>query len=102
MVTARMSSGKKEAGNRVLESLGTNASQAINGFYDYVIEHKQLPYQERPKRRAFTSKEIEEAKAFVDDIGKRRTEGRFAHMTIKEARRERTGVQADANAGDAR
>ena len=30
MVTARMSQEKKEAGNRVLEQLGTNASQVVN------------------------------------------------------------------------
>lgn len=38
MVTARMGVGKKEEGNRVLASLGTNASKAVNQLYDYVIE----------------------------------------------------------------
>ena len=37
MVTARMSQEKKEAGNRVLEQLGTNASQVVNRLYDYVL-----------------------------------------------------------------
>ena len=46
MVTARMSQEKKEAGNRVLEQLGTNASQAVNRLYDYVLEKRQLPFPE--------------------------------------------------------
>ena len=47
MVTARMSAEKKEAGNRMLEQLGTNASQAVNRLYDYVLEKKQLPFPEQ-------------------------------------------------------
>lgn len=46
MVTARMSQEKKEAGNRVLEQLGTNASQVVNRLYDYVLENKKLPFPE--------------------------------------------------------
>ena len=46
MVTARMSSEKKEAGNRILEQMGTNASQAVNRLYDYVIEKRELPFFE--------------------------------------------------------
>lgn len=48
MVTARMSQEKKEAGNRVLEQLGTNASQVVNRLYDYVLENKKLPFPEEP------------------------------------------------------
>ena len=44
MVTARMSSEKKEAGNRILEQMGTNASQAVNRLYDYVIEKRELRF----------------------------------------------------------
>ena len=51
MVTARMSAEKKEAGNRMLEQLGTNASQAVNRLYDYVLEKKQLPFPEQQGRR---------------------------------------------------
>ena len=51
MVTARMSQEKKEAGNRVLEQLGTNASQAVNRLYDYVLEKRQLPFPEERERR---------------------------------------------------
>ena len=45
MVTARMSQEKKEAGNRVLEQLGTNASQVVNRLYDYVLE--SIPRKDR-------------------------------------------------------
>ena len=38
MVTARMTQEKKEAGNRILERLGTNPSQAVNRLYDYLLE----------------------------------------------------------------
>lgn len=51
MVTARMTSDKKEAGNRVLEQLGTNASQAVNKLYDYVLENKELPFKKRRKTK---------------------------------------------------
>lgn len=43
MVTARMTSEKKERGGRVLDSLGTNASQVINQLYDYVIRNGSIP-----------------------------------------------------------
>ena len=45
MVTARMGVGKKEEGNRVLASLGTNASKAVNQLYDYVIESTVKTYK---------------------------------------------------------
>ena len=38
MVTGRMSAEKKEAGNRVLERAGLNASQAVNMLYDRLIK----------------------------------------------------------------
>ena len=38
MVTGRMPAKKKAAGNRVLEKVGLNASQAINMLYDRLIE----------------------------------------------------------------
>ena len=58
MVTARMSQEKKEAGNRVLEQLGTNASQVVNRLYDYVLENKKLPFPEEQGRRKYTQEEI--------------------------------------------
>lgn len=66
MVTARMSPEKKEMGNRILEDLGTNASQVINQLYDLVIEKRALPFPEaKPQPRTFSPQEIAEAKAWV-------------------------------------
>lgn len=86
MVTARMSAEKKEAGNRMLEQLGTNASQAVNRLYDYVLEKKQLPFPEQHERRKHTQEEIAQAIAWVDSIPRR---DRFSTMTDDEIRRER-------------
>lgn len=86
MVTARMSAEKKEAGNRMLEQLGTNASQAVNRLYDYVLEKKQLPFPEQQERRKHTQEEIAHAIAWVDSIPRR---DRFSAMTDDEIRRER-------------
>ena len=86
MVTARMSAEKKEAGNRMLEQLGTNASQAVNRLYDYVLEKKQLPFPEQQERRKYTQEEIAQAIAWVDSIPRR---DRFSTMTDDEIRRER-------------
>lgn len=86
MVTARMSAEKKEAGNRMLEQLGTNASQAVNRLYDYVLEKKQLPFPEQQERRKHTQEEIAQAIAWVDSIPRR---DRFSTMTDDEIRRER-------------
>ena len=86
MVTARMSAEKKEAGNRMLEQVGTNASQAVNRLYDYVLEKKQLPVPEQQGRRKYTQEEIAQAIAWVDSIPRR---DRFSTMTDDEIRRER-------------
>ena len=86
MVTARMSAEKKEAGNRMLEQLGTNASQAVNRLYDYVLEKKQLPFPAQQGRRKYTQEEIAQAIAWVDSIPRR---DRFSTMTDDEIRRER-------------
>ena len=86
MVTARMSAEKKEAGNRMLEQLGTNASQAVNRLYDYVLEKKQLPFPEQQGRRKYTQEEIAQAIAWVESIPRR---DRFSTMTDDDIRRER-------------
>ena len=86
MVTARMSQEKKEAGNRVLEQLGTNASQVVNRLYDYVLENKKLPFPEEQGRLKYTQEEIAEAIAWVDSIPRK---DRFSTMTDDEIRRER-------------
>lgn len=88
MVTARMPKEKKEAVNRVFEQLDTNASQVINNLYDYVIEKKELPFEEKEKH-TYTKEEIQEAATFMNSLSKARTTGKFRCMTIKEAKFER-------------
>lgn len=57
MVTARMSKSKKEAGKRALEALGVSPSAAINRMYDYVIAHKELPFERSSAPSRHVSKE---------------------------------------------
>mgnify|MGYP002570414597 CR=1 FL=1 len=102
MVTARMSLEKKEAGNRMLEQLGTNPSQAVNRLYDYVLEKKELPFPEQHGRRKYTQEEIAQAIAWVDSIPRMRTSGRFSDMTIKEAKRDRLIAKGLMQSDDAR
>ncbi len=88
MVTARMPKEKKEAGNRILEQMGTNASQVVNRLYDYVLEKKELPFEEK-KTHTYTKEEIAQAAAFVDSLSTKRTAGIFESMTAKDAKRIR-------------
>lgn len=88
MVTARMSPEKKEAGNRILEQLGTNASQVINRLYDFVIESRELPFPNQQERRKYSQDEVAKALAWADDL-KLDHPSRFANMTLKEVKRER-------------
>lgn len=67
MVTGRMTKAKKDAGNKVLESLGSNASQAINQLYDYLLEEHRLPFGDDARPR-LSADQIEGAIAFIDDI----------------------------------
>lgn len=67
MVTGRMTTAKKEAGNRVLKSFGMNASQAINQLYDYLIENRALPFSEKGERH-FSAEKILEAQEYVENI----------------------------------
>lgn len=85
MVTGRMSTAKKKAGNKVLSNIGVNASQAINQLYDYIIEHGRLPFSES-KERTISAKEWKEAKEFVASIP---FKNRFSTMTDDEIRQER-------------
>lgn len=92
MVTARMSATKKTAGNRVLESLGSNASQAINELYDYLAEHKRLPWErERGLVNPVSPSQLRDALAWVDELALS-VEPAYANMTIEEARRSRLGL----------
>lgn len=67
MVTSRMTKAKKDAGNRVLESLGLNASQAVNRLYDYLIEEQRLPFETIPTQRP-SADQIRDAIAYIDSI----------------------------------
>lgn len=91
MISARMSAEKKEAGNRILESLGTNASQAVNDLYDFVIRNKQLPFA--PKQELglhkYTKEQIAEAVRAVDSLVTHDVDSRFANMSLKDIKRMR-------------
>lgn len=90
MVTARMSQEKKDAGNRVLEKLGTNASQTINQLYDYLIQNGELPFPAQEESHEHTPEEIAEAVAWADDLVSRiAVPSRFATMSDDEIRQER-------------
>lgn len=94
MVTGRMSAAKKQAGNRVLRSLGLNASQAINQLYDFLIEEQALPFAVSANR-PLDADRIREARSFVVSIPRR---NRFSEMTdeqIKQSRLAHLGVVAE-------
>lgn len=90
MVTARMSPEKKEAGSRVLEQLGTNASQAVNRLYDYVIENKELPFPEE-ERRAYTREDVERAIEWADGVPGRRSFGAGEARSLRQTAKDREG-----------
>lgn len=87
MVTARMSKEKKEAGGSVLEELGVTASQAINGLYDHLIAHGELPFV--PKRKRYSLAEWKAAEAWVDALSILAPESSFAGMADREIKEER-------------
>jgi addiction module RelB/DinJ family antitoxin len=89
MVTARMPEGKKEVGNAILARLGLNASAAINSFYDYIIAHQSLPFNDAD---ALSKEEIAACIMQIDAIPLA-ANNRFATMTDDEIRRERLGLQ---------
>lgn len=82
MVTGRMSAAKKEAGNRVLKSLGLSASQAINQLYDRLIEDQQLPFAQTPKKQP-TEAQRKEAHRFVSGIPHRNSLSNLDDDAIK-------------------
>ena len=82
MVTGRMSAAKKEAGNRVLKSLGLSASQAINQLYDRLIEEQKLPFAQTPKKQP-TEAQRQEAHRFVSAIPHRNSLSNLDDDAIK-------------------
>jgi antitoxin component of RelBE/YafQ-DinJ toxin-antitoxin module len=91
MVTARMPQEKKSRCNAVLDQLGTNASNAINKLYDYVLAHHALPFE---GKQELSSAEKARRIALVDSIPLA-AGNRFSTMTDDEIRRERLGMRDD-------
>lgn len=94
MVTARMSSTKKEAGNKILEKIGTNASQAVNDLYDYVLENGVLPWQKGVLRRTVGKEELAGAMKWVEGL-QVDVSPEVSGMSIKDAKRARLGVRGE-------
>ncbi len=80
MVTGRMTPAKKEAGNRILDGLGLNASQAINQLYDHLIEKGSMPFEEHREKK-YTKAQIEEAWAYAHSLHRPNA---FSQMTDDE------------------
>ena len=92
MVTVRMSQEKKDAGTRVLKSLGQTASEAINEFYDYLIAKRENPCAPNSKKlkpgvRKLAPEQIAKGKAFLAAI-KSPTGASASDMSKDEMRRE--------------
>lgn len=92
MVTARMSQEKKEQGNAILGQLGTSASGAINRLYDYLLEHKSLPFGDDSTSRQHSPEEIAAAWEFVHSIPLEKG-NRFTSMSDDEIRMERLAAK---------
>lgn len=89
MVTARMSSGKKETAAGILKDLGATPSQVINSLYDYVIAHKALPFDDDDSgSRRLSKEDLASALEWVDEISLPRG-NRFATMSDDDIRRGR-------------
>lgn len=94
MVTARMSSTKKEAGNKILEKIGTNASQAVNDLYDYVLENGVLPWQKGVLLRPVGKEELTGAMKWVEGL-QIDVSPEVSGMSIKDAKRARLGLRSE-------
>ena len=90
MVTARISSGKKEAGNRIFEKLGTNASKVINDLYDYVLKHEALPFDgENLREGRLSDEKIALMREVVRSVPKPPADSEFATLSDEEIKRRR-------------
>ena len=88
MVTARMPQAKKDAGNRILGSMGMSASQFINSAYDYLIQRGTSPFSEPKGTEAPSAERIAQALASVEAMSLPAS-NRFASMSDDDIRRER-------------
>ncbi len=100
MVTGRMSAAKKEAGNRVLESLGLNASQAINQMYDFLIRERSLPFAPQ-EEKGLDADRMREARAFVRSIPRKNAFSSLTDAEIKERKMAHRYDVAIEGGGDA-
>ena len=98
MVSARMSTTKKDAGNRVIEKLGSTTSSAINDFYDYLIEHESFPWQEAEGANALSPEKLKEGLRWVEDM-QVDLPLEFANMTTRQARAKRLRTQERKQSG---
>ena len=88
MVTARMPQAKKDAGGRMLNQLGSSASQFINSAYDYLIQHGSSPFEAHEESCTPTAERIAQALTEVEGMCLPES-NRFATMSDDEIRRER-------------
>ena len=96
MVTGRMAAEKKAAGNRVLEQLGLNPSQAINLLYDRLIAEGDADFL-GVARPAVTRERLTDAFSFITGMrlpatdmfdGMTKAEIALMRYRDREARRE--------------
>lgn len=85
MVTARMSVAKKEAGTRVLRSLGMTASEAINAMFDHLLSNGSLPFS-TPESQSSREERMAQSNRRVDAIPRVKLDPAMREMTLKEAR----------------
>lgn len=92
IITARMPKAKKEAGNRVLEQLGSSTSQFVNSAYDYLIRHGASPFAAPASNERVSAERIAAALAQVEGMCLPAS-NRFATMSDDDIRRERLARQ---------
>lgn len=85
MVTGRMSQAKKAAGNKVLQSLGLNASQVINQLYDYLIAKNATPF-DTTQTETIAKTDLTDALNFVRSVQRKNC---FSQMTDEEIKRSK-------------
>lgn len=94
MVTGRMPSQKKHAGNSILKDAGLNASQAINLMYSKLIEERSTDFLKEPDTAssggAANAAKWKAAAAFIDSLASPTpVKSRFDAMTDSEIKMDR-------------
>lgn len=88
-----MSQAKKQAGSRVLQSLGMSASQAINELYDYLIAQRAMPFTKADDAPTVNGK-LEDALRFVRSIPRKNSFSDMNDEQIKRAKLASKGFVA--------